>query len=229
MSSTPDVIPRVSLAGLAEHVGRRVLLVAKVESVDPSGTTVTLSSPPPAAAGAGAPETGPRVLVQRPPGGGGGAYDTAFAEVDGVVVDPTTLREESHTNFSDGFGTQRVFLLKGGSAEAPSLALPLSRSVSRVSSSLVARAVAEQTNKQTNQKTRLQCVHGGAQDDRKAAVRGRLCLRRCCVAPLERPGRRGSESERKTRAARHTHPPDREKNRRPKHFLQNHTKHIYKM
>lgn len=108
MTSTPDVIPRVPIGSLAEFVGRRVLLVAKVEGVDPSGTTVTLA----AAAAAGAAATAPeqqqqqpaRVVVQRPAGGGGGAYDTAFAEVDGVVVDATTVREESHTNFSDNFG-----------------------------------------------------------------------------------------------------------------------------
>ena len=109
MSSTPDVIPRVGLGNLAEFVGRRVLLVAKVEGVDPSGTTVTLAAPPPAAAAAAAaaalpPAATPRVLVQRPAGGAGGAYDTAFVEVDGVVVDATTVREESHTNFSDNFG-----------------------------------------------------------------------------------------------------------------------------
>jgi hypothetical protein len=103
MSSTPDVLPRVPVAALADYIGRRVLLVAKVDGVDPSGATVTLSGAAAAAADASAPPP-PRVVVQRPAGGGGGAYDTAFAEVDGVVVDANTVREESHTNFSDNFG-----------------------------------------------------------------------------------------------------------------------------
>ena len=133
MSSTPDAIPRVFLTGLAEHVGRRVLLVAKVESVDPSGTTVTLS-PPAAPSAEAAAAAGPRVLVQRPPGGGGGAYDTAFAEVDGVVLDATTLREESHSNFSDGFGALErggvcsfgfVFCRHPGELSSPRSSFPL--------------------------------------------------------------------------------------------------------
>jgi hypothetical protein len=178
MTSTPDVIPRVALSGLAEFVGRRVLLVAKVEGVDPSGTTVALGAPPPPAAAGDAaaapPAPAPRVLVQRPAGGGGGAYDTAFVEVDGVVVDATTVREESHTNFSDNFGEREG---GGGGGEGRR------RRRCRRSPFLPVVCFLLTLNRPTTKPTiattnRLQHVHGGAQDDRQAPVRVRVCLKK---------------------------------------------------
>lgn len=155
MTSTPDVIPRVPIGSLAEFVGRRVLLVAKVEGVDPSGTTVTLAAAGVSAAAPDAPQQQlARVVVQRPAGGGGGAYDTAFAEVDGVVVDATTVREESHTNFSDNFGAFLRVLCSRGRATAA--AAPTKPNAKRPPLSLLSFSLSPQTrpNPPTQQPTK---------------------------------------------------------------------------
>lgn len=78
--------PRVGFAQLKNMIGRRVLFVGRVESMD--GGLVRMAAP-----------DGSKVTIQA-----NSPYDTPIAEVQGVVVDPQTIREETHVNFGDNFG-----------------------------------------------------------------------------------------------------------------------------
>lgn len=71
---------------LKNFIGRKVLFVGRIETVE--NGLVHMSAP-----------DGSKVMVQ-----GNSTYETPYAEVEGVVVDPMTIREESHTNFGDNFG-----------------------------------------------------------------------------------------------------------------------------
>lgn len=78
--------PRVGFAQLKNMIGRKVLFVGRVESME--GGVAQMLAP-----------DGSRVAVQT-----NSMFETPFAEVEGVVVDPQTIREESHVNFGDNFG-----------------------------------------------------------------------------------------------------------------------------
>jgi hypothetical protein len=85
MNDSPT--PRVGYAQLKNFIGKSVLFVGKIESID--GSLVHMQAP-----------DGSKVQVQT----GNTAYDTPYAEIQGTVVDPMTIREESHVNFGDNFG-----------------------------------------------------------------------------------------------------------------------------
>lgn len=85
-----DPTPRVGFAQLKNMIGRRVLFVGRVESMD--GGLVRMAAP-----------DGSKVAIQA----GGAAFETPYAEVCGTVVDPQTIREESHVNFGENFGAAR--------------------------------------------------------------------------------------------------------------------------
>ncbi|KIZ02944.1 hypothetical protein MNEG_5011 [Monoraphidium neglectum] len=78
--------PRVGFAQLKNMIGRRVLFVGRVESQDVGRAHMA------------APD-GSKVVIE----GASSAFETQFAEVQGVVVDPTTIREESHVDFGENF------------------------------------------------------------------------------------------------------------------------------
>jgi hypothetical protein len=84
--------PRVGFAQLKNYINRRVLFVGKIESID-SGS-VNMQAP-----------DGSKVVVQ-----GNSNYETPFVEVAGVVVDPMTIREESHVDFGENFGKTAALL-----------------------------------------------------------------------------------------------------------------------
>eukprot|EP00882_Tetradesmus_deserticola_P004085 GHRQ01004316.1.p3 GENE.GHRQ01004316.1~~GHRQ01004316.1.p3 ORF type:complete len:112 (+),score=25.53 GHRQ01004316.1:1279-1614(+) len=77
--------PRVGFPQLKNFIGKSVIFVGKVEAMQ--GQQVQMSAP-----------DGSRVTVQ-----GNSTFDSQFAEVTGVVVDPMTLREESHVEFGEKF------------------------------------------------------------------------------------------------------------------------------
>ena len=79
--------PRVGYEQLKHYIGRRVLFVGRVEGMD-AGGVVSLSAP-----------DGSKVSVHA-----SSPFDTPYVEVEGVVQDPATIREESHVNFGDNFG-----------------------------------------------------------------------------------------------------------------------------
>lgn len=81
-----DPTPRVGFAQLKNMIGRRVLFVGRVEGVD--GGVVRMAAP-----------DGSKVAIQA-----NSVFETPFAEVQGVVVDPQTIKEESHVNFGENFG-----------------------------------------------------------------------------------------------------------------------------
>lgn len=81
-----DPTPRVGFAQLKNMIGRRVLFVGRVESMD--GGVARLAAP-----------DGSKVAVQAP-----GMYETPFVEVTGTVVDPQTIRQEAHVAFGENFG-----------------------------------------------------------------------------------------------------------------------------
>lgn len=78
--------PRVGFAQLKNYVGRKVLFVGKIESID--NGQVYMQSP-----------DGAKVVVQA-----NSHYDAPFVEVSGTVVDAMTIREESHVSFGENFG-----------------------------------------------------------------------------------------------------------------------------
>jgi len=61
--------------------------LGKIESIE--GSLVHMQAP-----------DGSKVQVQT----GNSTYDTPYAEIQGTVLDPMTIREESHVNFGDNFG-----------------------------------------------------------------------------------------------------------------------------
>lgn len=78
--------PRVGFAQLKNFIGKSVLFAGKVESID--NGLVVLQAP-----------DGSRVHIQAT-----SHFDAPFVEVLGTVVDPQTIREESHVNYGDSFG-----------------------------------------------------------------------------------------------------------------------------
>lgn len=79
-------MPRVGFGQLKSFVGRSVIFVGRVESME--GGVVVMQAP-----------DGSHVHVQA-----SSSFDTPFVEVTGVVVDPQTIREESHVDYGDSFG-----------------------------------------------------------------------------------------------------------------------------
>ncbi|KAF8066318.1 RPA3B [Scenedesmus sp. PABB004] len=77
--------PRVGFPQLKNMIGQTVVFVGKIESM--GNGVVNMVAP-----------DGSKVLVQA-----NSPYDTQFAEITGVVVDPCTIREESHVNYGDAF------------------------------------------------------------------------------------------------------------------------------
>jgi hypothetical protein len=82
--------PRVGFPQLKNFIGKTVIFVGKVETIQ--GQQVHMSAP-----------DGSRVTVQQ----NNSTFDSQFAEVTGVVVDPMTIREESHVEFGEKFGEQQ--------------------------------------------------------------------------------------------------------------------------
>lgn len=78
--------PRVGFPQLKNYIGKTVIFVGKVETLQ--GQQVQMSAP-----------DGSRVTIQA----GNSTFDTQFAEVTGTVVDPMTIREESHVEFGEKF------------------------------------------------------------------------------------------------------------------------------
>lgn len=83
--NSDDPTPRVGFAQMKNFINKRVLFVGRVESMN--NGVVTLLGP-----------DGSKVAVQS-----NSAYETPYVEVQGVVVDPQTIREESHVNFGENF------------------------------------------------------------------------------------------------------------------------------
>lgn len=79
-------LPRVGFAQLKNYINKKVLFVGKIESMN--NGLVNMQAP-----------DGSKVVVQA-----NSHYDTPFVEVTGVVVDPMTIREESHVSFGENFG-----------------------------------------------------------------------------------------------------------------------------
>jgi hypothetical protein len=86
--NTDSPTPRVGFAQLKNMIGRRVLFVGRVETMD--GGVVRMAAP-----------DGSKVSILA-----NSTFETPFAEVQGTVVDPQTIREESHVNFGDNFGAR---------------------------------------------------------------------------------------------------------------------------
>jgi hypothetical protein len=78
--------PRVGFAQLKGFVGRSVIFVGKVETMD--NGLVVMQAP-----------DGSRVNVQAT-----SHFEAPFVEVTGTVVDPQTIRETSHVSYGDAFG-----------------------------------------------------------------------------------------------------------------------------
>lgn len=77
--------PRVGYSQLKDFIGKRVLFVGKVDTIE--GGIVQLLAP-----------DGSRVKVHA-----NTPFDTAFVEVLGTVMDPESIREELHVHFGDSF------------------------------------------------------------------------------------------------------------------------------
>lgn len=82
--------PRVGSAQLKNFVGRKVIFVGRIEAID--NGLVHMQSP-----------DGAKVVVQA-----NSNYDAPFVEITGTVVDPGTIREESHVSFGENFGGCRL-------------------------------------------------------------------------------------------------------------------------
>jgi hypothetical protein len=78
--------PRVGYPQLKSFINQRVLFVGKVESLSPGCAHML------------APD-GSKVVVQT-----NSTYNSMFVEVEGVVVDPGTIREEAHVDMNETFG-----------------------------------------------------------------------------------------------------------------------------
>jgi hypothetical protein len=85
-----ECTPRVGFAQLKSMIGRKVLFVGRVETME--GGLVRMAAP-----------DGSKVAIQAC-----STFETPFAEVLGTVVDPQTIREESHVNFGENFGAYGV-------------------------------------------------------------------------------------------------------------------------
>jgi Replication factor A protein 3 len=84
--NTDNAAPRVGFPQLKNLIGQRVTFVGRIETME--GGVVQMAAP-----------DGSRVSVQA-----SSPYDTQYAEVIGTVLDPSTIREETHVNFGDNFG-----------------------------------------------------------------------------------------------------------------------------
>jgi hypothetical protein len=109
-----EATPRVGFAQLKNMIGRRVLFVGRVEAME--GGLVRMAAP-----------DGSKVSIQA-----SGTFETPFAEVQGVVVDPQTIREESHVSFGENFGAREAWKgpLRGSqraAARVPCVATPSAR------------------------------------------------------------------------------------------------------
>eukprot|EP00959_Pyramimonas_sp_CCMP1952_P269801 5640655-Pyramimonas_sp.AAC.2 len=91
---------RVNGAQLAQQVGKKVRFVCKTESVEGNLMRVLAADNMP-------------VTVQL---AGSGSYDTSFLEFEGIVENPSTVREIVHTNFGNAFGECARTLPKAGAA-----------------------------------------------------------------------------------------------------------------
>eukprot|EP00879_Flechtneria_rotunda_P010072 GHRR01010530.1.p1 GENE.GHRR01010530.1~~GHRR01010530.1.p1 ORF type:complete len:111 (+),score=7.73 GHRR01010530.1:283-615(+) len=78
-------IPRVGFSQLKNFIGKTVTFLGKIESME--NGLVHMQAP-----------DGSRVQVQA-----NSAYDTPYAEITGMVIDPMTIKEDSHVNFGDSF------------------------------------------------------------------------------------------------------------------------------
>jgi hypothetical protein len=85
-------IPRVGFAQLKNYINKKVLFVGKIESMN--NGVVNMQAP-----------DGSKVVVQA-----NSHYDTPIVEVCGVVMDPMTIKEESHVNFGENFGKPATVL-----------------------------------------------------------------------------------------------------------------------
>lgn len=78
--------PRVGYSQLKDFIGKRVIFVGKMDTVE--GGIVHLHAP-----------DGSRVKVHA-----NSTYDTTYVEVLGTVIDPESIREESHVHYGESFG-----------------------------------------------------------------------------------------------------------------------------
>lgn len=85
--------PRIGFSQMKDFIGKRIIFVGKVENIEAG--TVTLQAP-----------DGSRVRVHA-----NSPYDTAYVEVTGTVLDPESIREESHVHYGDAFGKQAAVLV----------------------------------------------------------------------------------------------------------------------
>lgn len=79
-------LPRVGFSQLKNYIGRKVLFVGKIESME--NGMVHMQAP-----------DGAKVMVQANTN-----YTTPFVEVTGTVLDPTTIKEDGHVDFGENFG-----------------------------------------------------------------------------------------------------------------------------
>jgi hypothetical protein len=84
-------VPRVNFGTMERHINQRVKLVCKVDQVGNGQVQVTTPD-------------GAHVTVITAPGQA--PFTSLYAEVEGMVMDPKTIREEEHTDFGDNFGEQ---------------------------------------------------------------------------------------------------------------------------
>ncbi len=80
-------LPRVGASHLRDFVGRRVLFVGRVDKQE--GGTIDMEAP-----------DGGKVTVHAR-----GPFSQPIAEVEGIVLDPQTIREEARSVLNDNFGT----------------------------------------------------------------------------------------------------------------------------
>jgi replication factor A3 len=84
---TSGAAPRVNFEQMQNFIGKQVLLVGKVESVQGNSLVVSAA------------DQGKVTVLLR-----GAAPQEAYVEVLGSVESPNTLREECHTSFGSNFG-----------------------------------------------------------------------------------------------------------------------------
>jgi hypothetical protein len=84
--NTETAIPRVGAQHMPSMIGRKVLLVGRIETISGSGVQLTAAD-------------GGRVTVL-----GQGPFDSTLVEVEGTVMDAHTIQEETHVNLNDAFG-----------------------------------------------------------------------------------------------------------------------------
>jgi hypothetical protein len=85
-------VPRVNFGTMERHINQRVKLVCKVDQVGNGQVLVTT------------PDNAQVTIITAP---GQSPFTSLYAEVEGLVMDPKTIREEEHTDFGDNFGARR--------------------------------------------------------------------------------------------------------------------------